>query len=226
MNYYYARRTIGTIALLVLSTVAFLMLVMFYQPQTSYAATSNAAGGSTEETNTEEGVSGTESLFMGVNMLRLYNPNSGEHFYTKEYPEREILENEGWIYEGFGWSAPRVVTMLEYSGSDHLPDASWLTPWESTDPPVYRLYNPIVGDHHYTMDASERDNLVSLGWIYESVCWYSGNGWPVPVYRQYNPNTTVGTHNYTTDVSERDFLISLGWIDEGIAWYGNWPEEA
>ena len=35
-----------------------------------------------------------------VQMYRMYNPNSGEHFYTGNAQEREILVNTGWDYEG------------------------------------------------------------------------------------------------------------------------------
>lgn len=130
-------------------------------------------------------------------MYRLYNPNSGEHFYTASTSERDHLSSIGWIYEGVGWKAP--VT---------------------SSTPVYRLYNPNSGDHHYTPSTDERDWLVTLGWIYEGIGWYSDDNQSVPLYRQFNPNETVGTHNYTTSKSENDWLVSLGWRAEGIGWYG------
>lgn len=73
-------------------------------------------------------------------MYRLYNPNSGEHFYTKDAKEKNDLIDCGWNFEGNGWKAP-----------------------STSNTPVYRLYNPIAGEHHYTMDAAERDMLVSKG---------------------------------------------------------------
>lgn len=33
-------------------------------------------------------------------MYRMYNPNSGEHFYTADGNERNHLTSVGWIYEG------------------------------------------------------------------------------------------------------------------------------
>lgn len=131
------------------------------------------------------------------NMYRLYNPNSGEHFYTANTGERNDLIGYGWKYEGVGWTAP--IT---------------------SDIPVFRLYNPNAGDHHYTKDASERDFLVSVGWNYEGIGWYSADDSGVPLYRQYNPNAIAGAHNYTTDAAERDMLVGYGWKDEGIGWYG------
>ena len=133
----------------------------------------------------------------GVTMYRLYNPNSGEHFYTKNASEKSGLVTAGWKDEGIGWIAP-----------------------ETSNTPVYRLYNKNAGDHHYTMKASEKDDLVTAGWNYEGVGWYSDDNKAVPLYREYNPNAVTGTHNYTTDKAEHDGLVKAGWKDEGIGWYG------
>ena len=133
-----------------------------------------------------------------IAMHRLYNPNSGEHFYTQNIEERDYLDKIGWNYEGIGWYAPK-----------------------SSSEPVYRVYNPNAGDHHYTLDAYEKDVLVSLGWKYEGIGWYSANKRTgQPLHRQYNPNAVAGSHNFTVDENERDYLVSLGWHDESIAWHG------
>ena len=52
-------------------------------------------------------------------MYRLYNPYSGEHFYTASADEMGHLASIGWSYEGVGWVAPK-----------------------QSNTPVYRLYNP------------------------------------------------------------------------------------
>ncbi len=127
-------------------------------------------------------------------MYRLYNPNSGEHFYTADQSEKEYLSRIGWNDEGVAWYAPK------------------------TGASVYRLYNPNAGDHHYTTSLAEKENLVRLGWNYEGIAWYSGG--IVPLYRAYNPNAVAGSHHYTTNRGEINYLISVGWKDEKIAWYG------
>lgn len=127
-------------------------------------------------------------------MFRLYNPNSGEHFYTSSTVERDSIIAVGWQDEGAGWIAP------------------------TEGDPVYRLYNQYAGEHHYTTSAVERDMLVSVGWNDEGIGWYAGG--ERPLYRLYNPNAYANNHHYSTDVGERDILISIGWQDEGIAWYG------
>ena len=132
-----------------------------------------------------------------IEMYRLYNPYSGEHFYTSDTNEKNHLASIGWNYEGIGWIAPKLSSI-----------------------PVYRLYNPNSGDHHYTLDENEKNYLASIGWNYEGIGWYSDEDQGVPLYRQYNPNEKTGTHNYTTSKEENDFLVSIGWRAEGIGWYG------
>ena len=139
----------------------------------------------------------TKDPSRGSAMYRLYNPNSGEHFYTASSSERDSVSASGWGYEGVAWYAP------------------------SSGAPVYRLYNPNAGDHHYTTSSYERDHLVSVGWRYEGVCWHSAPSSGAPVYRLYNPNARSGAHHYTTSPLERDHLVSVGWRSEGIGWYAN-----
>ncbi|MBQ9609536.1 MAG: hypothetical protein IJV15_08860 [Lachnospiraceae bacterium] len=134
---------------------------------------------------------------LSVEMYRLYNPNSGEHFYTASADERDTLISAGWKYEGVGWIAPAT-----------------------SNTPVFRLYNPNAGEHHYTMNREERDYLVTIGWKDEGIGWYSDDAKTVALYRQYNPNAKTGSHNYTTSKSENDWLVSIGWKGEGIGWYG------
>ena len=140
-------------------------------------------------------------------MYRMYNPNSGEHFYTSNTTERMNLVLAGWNYEGIAWYAPERSTV-----------------------PVYRLYNPNAGDHHYTTSEVEKESLKKTGWKYEGIGWYSddskgtnengevvGN---VKLYRLYNPNAIAGAHHYTIDKGEADVLVNAGWQAEGIGWYG------
>ncbi len=130
-------------------------------------------------------------------MYRLYNPWSGEHFYTAEKAECMNVVAAGWVDEGVGWIAPT-----------------------SSDVPVYRMYNQWGGEHHYTTSATERDTLVEVGWTYEGVGWYSSGEDGVPLYRDYNPYAFSNNHNYTTNAEEHEALMAAGWIGEGFGWYG------
>ena len=160
----------------------------------------------TDEEAAEEGVKGvseqsdaaaeTAKQVATVTSYRMYNPNSGEHFYTLSTYERDSLVKAGWRYEGVGWTS--VV---------------------KSNTPVYRLYNPNAGDHHYTTSAYERDSLIRAGWRYEGVGWYSDDDKGIALYRTYNPNASTGTHHYTTSLYERLNIVSAGWRYEGLAWY-------
>lgn len=129
-------------------------------------------------------------------MYRLYNPNSGEHFYTSDTAERNQLASLGWNDEGRGWTAPREGKA------------------------VYRLYNSSGGEHHYTTNENEKNALVNVGWKDEGVGWFSDPAETVALFRLYNPNAFANNHHYTTDESEKRLLLSIGWKDEGIGWHG------
>ncbi len=129
-------------------------------------------------------------------MYRLYNRNSGEHFYTASAGEKSALVAAGWRDEGVGWVAPT-----------------------HSSTPVYRLYNKHGGAHHYTTSEGEASLLVAAGWRDEGVGWYSDDAKTVAVYRQYNPHARTGAHNFTTSLGEHNNLVAAGWRGEGISWY-------
>ena len=130
-------------------------------------------------------------------MYRMYNPNSGEHFYTGSMTERQNLEAAGWKYEGVGFTFPAT-----------------------TGKPVYRLYDKFgTMEHLYTMDEAEKDQLLAEGWILEGVAFNSGREDEVPQYRLHNPNATIGAYHFTASVEEKDSLIAAGWEYQGIGFY-------
>ncbi len=153
-------------------------------------------------------------------MHRLYNRNTGEHLYTADEHEKDVLIGRGWTYEGIAWHAPQGYGY-----------------------PVYRMYNPASFAHHYTMDINERDTLCGLGnyagrskgWTYEGIGWYSPQSEKsmkslgeeekaqyVPLHRLYRPGYPMAAaHHYTADEHEVSVLLSRGWVYEGIAWYGS-----
>lgn len=131
------------------------------------------------------------------NIYRLYNRNTGEHFYTAAAEEKDALIKAGWSYEGIGWVG--------------------LT----TGDEVYRLYNPNAegGDHYYTTNAKEADSLCKLGWILDNdgqPVFMSGGD--IDLYVAYNPNASSGTHNYTTNRNEQESLLHAGWLHDQVAW--------
>lgn len=127
-------------------------------------------------------------------VYRLYCPTNGEHLYTTDVNERNVLYKDyGWGYEGVGWYT------------------------DETGTPVYRLYNPILKNHLYTTDSYEVEVLTSKhGWVKDN------NGKPlfyssgyVAIYRVYNEKLN-GMHHLTTDYNEYVTLPKFGWGCEGI----------
>ncbi|MFV0528533.1 MAG: InlB B-repeat-containing protein, partial [Lachnospiraceae bacterium] len=126
----------------------------------------------------------------------LYNPNSGEHFYTITVSERDEVVAAGWKYEGISWIA----------ALDGIP--------------VLRVYNKKTGEHVFTMDTRERDRLLALGWRDEGIGFYSDPERKDEILRCYNPNgEPAAQHHYTLNKAERDNLVKAGWIYEGLAWF-------
>ena len=132
-------------------------------------------------------------------MLRMYNPNTGEHFYTGSEVERDNLIAAGWNYEGVAFTFPA-----------------------NTGAPVHRLFQPSTGEHLYTMDEAEKERLLSEGWNYEGVAFNSAYNTEAVQHRLYNPNATVGAYHFTFSEEEMQNLIDAGWWYQGIGWYSCW----
>ena len=133
-----------------------------------------------------------------VHMFRMYDPNSGEHFYTGSEVEKSDLLVAGWNYEGIGFSFPVVGA------------------------PVYRLYDPVYGEHLYTMDIDEVNYLIGEGWNNEGIAFNTAPETEVPQYRLHNPNEKRGAYHFTSSTEERDNLLAVGWEYQGIGWYSCW----
>jgi len=126
-------------------------------------------------------------------IYRLYNPNSGEHFFTRNASGVYDLTSIGWRYEGIAWH-------------------------EAGDVDVYRLYSG--NEHMYVTKIKELADLVIAKWSLEKSafkCFAEPGDDRVPVFRIYNKNG--GRHMFTADVKERDTLVRAGWTLEGIAFY-------
>ena len=134
-------------------------------------------------------------------VYRLYNYENGEHLYTTDVNERNILfSTEAWDYEDVAWYAPKAEN---YSGSA----------------PVYRLYNAGLGNHLYTTDQNEVNVLcTSAGWQMDNngqPLFYSGGS--SSIYRLYNAGM-AGMHLLTTDSNEYNALPGMtggAWAQEG-----------
>ncbi|MFC4652556.1 5'-nucleotidase C-terminal domain-containing protein [Lactococcus nasutitermitis] len=128
------------------------------------------------------------------NVYRLYNPSSGEHFYTMSSYERNSDVKLGWKNEGIAFQT------------------------SAKGAAVYRLYNKNTGEHFYTTSAYEKNSLIKSGWSYENIAYHTATAATgTAIYRIYNPQS--GLHFYTTNAYEKNNLVKLGWRYESIAWY-------
>lgn len=145
-------------------------------------------------TNVKKGEVGDDTK---VSVYRLYNPNSGKHFFTKDIDEKYNLMNLGWKYEGVAFETVK----------------------KSLDSMYYRLYNPVDGSHYYTDREAYIDMYVEDGWKYEGIAWYlSDNNWNddnIPVYELHTQTDML----YTMDKEEADNLEDLGWYGNMIEFY-------
>lgn len=91
--------------------------------------------------------------------------------------------------------------------------------------PVYRLYSSSNGNHRWTGNYDDIDNLKKSGYVVESVAFNSispvrQEQAPLPgkelTYRFFIPQTNG--HFWTNNVYERDGLIQSGYQYEGVAW--------
>lgn len=76
---------------------------------------------------------------------------------------------------------------------------------------VYRLYNPNSGEHVFTAEQKEAQNLADAGWTYEGIGWHeTGN---IKIYRMYANNE----HVYLKANDEYAGLDIAGWKGEKVA---------
>lgn len=166
-------------------------------PSTSSKTLNPTTSTLTATPTTEETTAQSEAAQGAVTIYRLYNPQNGEHLYTADANEKNVLfQKHGWGYEGEAWYAPT-------KGKDSLP--------------VYRLYNAGLQNHLYTIDTNEVHVLTTKhGWKKDNggqPVFYSGG--KANIYRVYNPKLR-GLHHWTTDQNEYRVLPKHGWYQEGI----------
>lgn len=97
------------------------------------------------------------------------------------------------------------------------PGTSDLDVENATDVDLYRLYNSTTDEHLYTVDASEKNQLIGSGWTDEGVAWVTPSAAKDAAFELYNP--TTGDRHYTTDMEEYVRLVLAGWDQEGLAWF-------
>ena len=129
-----------------------------------------------------------------------------------------------WVVPGIG-----VVREEDYD-ADYPPVVQELTGMSMA--PVYRFYNKLNGKHFYTINPTEKANVLAMWpWVFdfEGIKYYTpaegGKPGTLPVYRLYS--AALSTHVYTMSETEKNKLITDPrfqpfWTLEGVAFYA-WP---
>ena len=128
---------------------------------------------------------------------RLFQAETGHHFYTSSSIEASSAVAAGYVEEGVPFSNEQV-----HSG---VVD-------------VFRFFHPQTGDHFYTTNVAERDLLsTNAAYNYEGV-GFSALAESTPgadaIYRFYSAD--LGNHLYTANMTEG---LLAGYAYEGVAWY-------
>lgn len=154
----------------------------------------------------EEGNYGNVNIDELIPVYRLWRDATQSHLYTIDSAEKDRAISENWTYEGVAFYVKK------YDVQSKTCPSGWS--------PVYRLWNPKLGRHFYTIDTWEA-TMVALGpdWDSEGIAFcaiqpnLTGGS---PVYSFYSfPNQT---HFYTIDESEKDGVVNNNpnWTLEGV----------
>ncbi|NLB54588.1 MAG: hypothetical protein GX811_02265 [Lentisphaerae bacterium] len=142
-------------------------------------------------------------------VYRLYSDGAPEsthtHLWTLSETERDVLNSwPSWNYEGIAWYS----YLNNFSGGV----------------PLYRLYEPNIKRHLYTMDTTEYEVLGRKTWEREGIQYYvyanNALAGTVPAYRFYNASNK--NHHFTIDENEKNHIIAnpkMGYAYESIAFY-------
>ena len=126
---------------------------------------------------------------------RLYQPDSGDYFYTTSSSEACGSVHLGYIWDG--------VVMQSATGSNAVP--------------VYRLMN--LGRHYFTIDSTVRAGDIADGFHDEGVAFYAYSSVQtnsLPVYSLTDGPTTVLT---SAGAEGQSFVGQYGYNSLGIAFY-------
>ncbi|WP_158275816.1 hypothetical protein [Bifidobacterium catulorum] len=127
-----------------------------------------------------------------------------------------------WVYFNNGTKSAITVSVVltaqgrTASGSAAKLNVAYMEFNNADAVPVYRVYNPKIHQHHYTVSRNEVNKCLRQGWRSEGVAFKAfktGNH----VYRLYN--TKYRAHFFTLSNSEYVSLQKHGWRGEGIAFY-------
>ena len=151
-------------------------------PTTTAGSSSNSSSSSSSKTYAKT-----------VPVYRLFNVVTGQHFYTANKEERDIVlemyASKGWTDEGVAFQTPVI-----------------------SDVPVYRVFDMKNGGYVYTVDVVVRDAYVANGYRDEGIAWYATGKTGRKVYKLTDAKS--GKYIYTISLEEANTLKENGFICE------------
>lgn len=139
------------------------------------------------------GVSGT--------VYRLHHAERGAELLTTDFSEARRLEAEGYVFD-------RPLFLAAESEREGYA-------------PVYRLDQPMTGDHLYTRNASERDSAVDrYGYVERGIAFWAATAdaeGRLPIHRLQRS----AYHRYAVGDAERAEAVAEGWNLESLLFYGD-----
>ncbi|KAI6217090.1 hypothetical protein M3Y95_01240100 [Aphelenchoides besseyi] len=144
-----------------------------------------------------------KSILNATRLYRSYNYGLTDHFYTISASESQTAVGIGWLQED----------PMGYVGTREDPKCPKFTQ-------LYRLYSRLLSNHIYTVDKSERADLLSSGYTAEYNAGYCstepGCGM-LPLFRLWH----AGFHDsfYTINEEEKESAIGKGYSFQRIECY-------
>ena len=142
-----------------------------------------------------------------ASVYRLYNKQTGDHYFTVRQNEYDGLKTLGVQGEGVKFVAVSAKTAETEVDGVKLSETPFVTA-------LYSVYNQNTGEHLLVLEE-EAEGLKAAGWNWdnnEKPVFYAPNaGASEAVRRVYNPNTNLAAHLYTAEAKEYTDLTSWGW---------------
>ena len=158
---------------------------------------------------------GTARLFAGAPLApvyRLYDPATGDRFFTQSRQKRDDAKSAGYLYE--------EIAFYLLPSADTLTDRLYGLAHPPTSPGDFT-------DHLYTVSAAERTSAAGLGYSNDETFGflYEVNAaGRAPLYRLVDD--TSHHHVFTIDPDEKRRFMIEGFREEGIKITGYVPKEA
>jgi hypothetical protein len=132
-------------------------------------------------------------------VYRFWSDKLGSHFWTiSESEKAKLVGGTAWTYEG--------ISFYAFAADDRPADTK----------PVYRFWSATIGGHYYTIDETEKDQLISAKsglWTYEAPAWYAYD--KPPTTNEEKPATEATSYSFTAGADGVVYQMTLKAVVDG-----------